>query len=199
VLFFAEHVFGPHRAALLAVTNAQAAVGRDAQHAALTARIRQEPARGSTGRAGRGQVRDFSWLEHALADPVTGQAPVAARLRQRLAEVAAEQDSRAAAARGHADPAARERAFLWPERTVARAAGPRSSPLRPATPRPAAAAQEIADDRLRPADRPGDGLTVWTDRTRLWCVIRGQRRTWPAAGLKAAAAGIAALARPASP
>jgi hypothetical protein len=39
-------------------------------------------------------------------------------------------------------------------------------------------------------------LTVWTDGRMLWCTQAGQRRTWPAAGMEAAAAGIAALARP---
>ena len=40
------------------------------------------------------------------------------------------------------------------------------------------------------------GLTVWTDGRQLWCNCRGQRHTWPAANLEAAATGIAALARP---
>jgi hypothetical protein len=40
------------------------------------------------------------------------------------------------------------------------------------------------------------GLTVWTDGARLWCVVHGQRHTWPAADLEAAAAATAALARP---
>ncbi len=40
------------------------------------------------------------------------------------------------------------------------------------------------------------GLTVWTDGHQLWCNYQGQRRTWPAADPAAAAAGIAALARP---
>jgi hypothetical protein len=39
-------------------------------------------------------------------------------------------------------------------------------------------------------------LTVWTDGRQLWCTHQGQRRTWPATDLAAAAAGIAALARP---
>jgi hypothetical protein len=43
------------------------------------------------------------------------------------------------------------------------------------------------------------GLTVWTDGRRLWCVVHGQRRSWPAADLQAASTSIAALARPASP
>jgi hypothetical protein len=40
------------------------------------------------------------------------------------------------------------------------------------------------------------GLTVWTDGHQLWCTHQGQRHTWPAADLAAAAAGITALARP---
>jgi hypothetical protein len=40
------------------------------------------------------------------------------------------------------------------------------------------------------------GLTVWTDGRLLWCTQAGQRHTWPAAGIAAAAAQIAALARP---
>ena len=39
------------------------------------------------------------------------------------------------------------------------------------------------------------GLTVWTDGQQLWCTVHGQRHTWPAADLPAAAAGITALAR----
>ena len=39
-------------------------------------------------------------------------------------------------------------------------------------------------------------LTIWTDGTRLWCTVAGQRRTWPATDIEAAATGIAALARP---
>ena len=41
------------------------------------------------------------------------------------------------------------------------------------------------------------GLTVWTNGRLLWCARAGQRRTWPAADIQAAAADIAALARPA--
>jgi hypothetical protein len=41
------------------------------------------------------------------------------------------------------------------------------------------------------------GLTVWTDGRLLWCTQAGQRRTWPAEGIQAAAADIAALASPA--
>ena len=39
-------------------------------------------------------------------------------------------------------------------------------------------------------------VTIWTDGTRFWCTVRGQRSTWPAADTEAAAAGIAALTRP---
>ena len=39
-------------------------------------------------------------------------------------------------------------------------------------------------------------LTVWTNGHQLWCTQHGQRHTWPAADLAAAAARIAALARP---
>lgn len=38
-------------------------------------------------------------------------------------------------------------------------------------------------------------LTVWTNGRLLWCTRHGQRHTWPAAEIAAAAAGIAALAR----
>jgi hypothetical protein len=43
------------------------------------------------------------------------------------------------------------------------------------------------------------GLTVWTDARLLWYTQAGQRRTWPAADIQAAAAGIAGLARPTNP
>jgi hypothetical protein len=39
-------------------------------------------------------------------------------------------------------------------------------------------------------------LTIWTDGQQLWTTYQGQRRTWPAADLTAAAARITALARP---
>jgi hypothetical protein len=39
-------------------------------------------------------------------------------------------------------------------------------------------------------------VTVWTNGQQLWCTRHGQRHTWPAADMQAAAAGIAALARP---
>ncbi len=38
------------------------------------------------------------------------------------------------------------------------------------------------------------GLTVWTNGQQLWCTCHGQRHTWPAADMDAAAAGIAGLA-----
>jgi hypothetical protein len=38
-------------------------------------------------------------------------------------------------------------------------------------------------------------LTVWTNGQQLWCNRHGQRHTWPAADMEAAASGIAALAR----
>jgi hypothetical protein len=39
------------------------------------------------------------------------------------------------------------------------------------------------------------GLTVWTNGQQLWCTCHGQRHTWPAADMEAAAAGIAGLSR----
>jgi hypothetical protein len=39
-------------------------------------------------------------------------------------------------------------------------------------------------------------LTVWTNGGQLWCTRHGQRHTWPADHTAAAAAQIAALARP---
>jgi len=38
-------------------------------------------------------------------------------------------------------------------------------------------------------------LTVWTNGRQVWCTHQGQRLTWPAADMYAAAAAIAALAR----
>jgi hypothetical protein len=38
-------------------------------------------------------------------------------------------------------------------------------------------------------------LTVWTNGQQLWCNRHGQRHTWPAADMEAAATGIAGLAR----
>jgi hypothetical protein len=39
------------------------------------------------------------------------------------------------------------------------------------------------------------GLTVWTDGRLLWCTRAGQRYTWPAADLSAAASALVGLAR----
>ena len=39
------------------------------------------------------------------------------------------------------------------------------------------------------------GLTIWTNGHLLWCTRHGQRHTWPAADIAAAATGIAALTR----
>jgi len=41
------------------------------------------------------------------------------------------------------------------------------------------------------------GLTAWTNGRTLWVTRDGQRETWPAADTEAAAARLAALARPA--
>ena len=41
-----------------------------------------------------------------------------------------------------------------------------------------------------------DGLTAWTNGRIVWITREGQRETWPAADTQAAAARIAALARP---
>jgi hypothetical protein len=43
------------------------------------------------------------------------------------------------------------------------------------------------------------GLTAWTNGRLLWFTRAGQRETWPAADTEAAAARLAALARPAAP
>jgi hypothetical protein len=43
------------------------------------------------------------------------------------------------------------------------------------------------------------GLTVWTNGRQLWITHAGQRETWPAADAEAAAARLAALARPGTP
>lgn len=42
------------------------------------------------------------------------------------------------------------------------------------------------------------GLTAWTNGRILWVTRAGQRETWPAAAAEAAAARLAALARPAA-
>jgi hypothetical protein len=41
-------------------------------------------------------------------------------------------------------------------------------------------------------------VTVWTNGRQLWCTHYGQRHTWPADDIPAAATRIAALASPAS-
>src|SRR5712691_2785624 len=43
------------------------------------------------------------------------------------------------------------------------------------------------------------GLTAWTNGRLLWITRDGQRETWPAADTRAAAARLAALARPGAP
>jgi hypothetical protein len=43
------------------------------------------------------------------------------------------------------------------------------------------------------------GLTAWTNGRLLWFTRAGQRETWPAADTQAAAARLAALARPGTP
>jgi hypothetical protein len=41
-------------------------------------------------------------------------------------------------------------------------------------------------------------VTAWTNGHQIWCTTAGQHHTWPAADIEAAAAGLAALARPAA-
>ena len=41
-------------------------------------------------------------------------------------------------------------------------------------------------------------MTAWTNGHQIWCTTAGQHHTWPAADIEAAAAGLAALARPAA-
>jgi hypothetical protein len=80
----------------------------------------------------------------------------------------------------------------------------------PAPARPAAAAAALArhlgahgitgiytatTDKLAVISVTAD-LTVWTNGHQLWCTPHGERHAWPAAGTAAAAAQIAALARP---
>ncbi len=40
-------------------------------------------------------------------------------------------------------------------------------------------------------------VTAWTNGRQIWCTHAGQRYTWPAAGIEAAASALAALAQPA--
>jgi len=82
-LFFAEHIFGPHRARLLAAqlpaTDAAAAAGRDQQAAALAARIRQ---------LDTAQNAQILSLEQLPADPAdTAAAAMRARITARFAEL----------------------------------------------------------------------------------------------------------------
>jgi hypothetical protein len=39
-------------------------------------------------------------------------------------------------------------------------------------------------------------VTAWTNGHQIWCTCAGQHHTWPAADIEAAAANLAALARP---
>jgi hypothetical protein len=41
-------------------------------------------------------------------------------------------------------------------------------------------------------------VTAWTNGHQIWCTSAGQHHTWPAADIEAAAAALAALARPAT-
>jgi hypothetical protein len=41
-------------------------------------------------------------------------------------------------------------------------------------------------------------VTAWTNGHQIWCTCAGQHHTWSAADIDAAAAGLAALARPAA-
>ena len=82
-LFFAEHVFGPGRAALLAAqlpaTDAAAAAARDEQAAALAARLK---------RIETGQNSCILELEELPADPAdTAAAAMRARIRARFAQL----------------------------------------------------------------------------------------------------------------
>jgi site-specific DNA recombinase len=82
-LFFAEHVFGPRRAELLAAqlpaTDAAAAADRDAQAAALAARIKQ------LDTAQKAQILSLEQLSPDPAD--TAAAAMRARITDRFAEL----------------------------------------------------------------------------------------------------------------
>jgi len=82
-LFFAEHVFGPQRAALLAAqlptTDQAAAADRDAQAAALTARLKQ------LDTAQNAQILSLEQLSPDPAD--TAAAAMRARITDRFAEL----------------------------------------------------------------------------------------------------------------
>ena len=87
-LFFAEHVFGPGRAALLAAqlpaTDAAAAAERDARAAALAARLK---------RIETGQNSCILELEELPADPAdTAAAAMRGRIRARFAQLHAERE-----------------------------------------------------------------------------------------------------------
>ena len=87
-LFFAEHVFGPGRAALLAAqlpaTDAAAAAARDQRAAALQARLR---------RIETGQNSCIVELEELPADPAdTAAAAMRGRIRARFAELHTERE-----------------------------------------------------------------------------------------------------------
>ncbi len=82
-LFFAQHVFGPHRAELLAAqlpaTDHAAQADRDAQAAALTARLRQ------LDTAQKAQILSLEQLSPDPAD--TAAAAMRARITDRFAEL----------------------------------------------------------------------------------------------------------------
>jgi len=87
-LFFAEHVFGPGRAGLLAAqlpaTDAAAAAERDAQAAALAARLKRIEA---------GQNSCILELEELPADPAgTAAAAMRGRIRARFAQLHTERE-----------------------------------------------------------------------------------------------------------
>jgi hypothetical protein len=87
-LFFARHVFGPGRAALLArqlpASDAAAAADRDARAAALTTRLKQITT---------GQDSCILELEQLPADPAdTAAAALRARIRARFGELHAERE-----------------------------------------------------------------------------------------------------------
>jgi hypothetical protein len=87
-LFFAEHVFGPGRAALLAAqlpaTDAAAAADRDTQTAALAARLK---------RITTGQDSCILELEELPADPAdTASAAMRSRIRARFTELHSERE-----------------------------------------------------------------------------------------------------------
>jgi site-specific DNA recombinase len=78
-LFFAEHIFGPRRAELLAATDADAAADRDAQAAALATRLKQ------IDTAQNAQILSLEQLSPDPAD--TAAAAMRARITTRFAEL----------------------------------------------------------------------------------------------------------------